>query len=145
MKSALGNNMTQQILFQYQERFGLGSVRFALNQPCADIAAPSVKSERHFDIFGNLKDWGSSNQRTLPMCRILDHLHEQLCTWFEREWAAPFPVFFFFFSFLLTCFISFQLCSTAYTDQTAHIKQVSFLGGETSKTPLYHFKIHHNP
>jgi hypothetical protein len=35
---------------------------------------------------------------------------------------------FFFFSsffpfFLLTCFISFQLCSTAYTDQTAHIKQ----------------------
>jgi len=93
MKSALGNNMTQQILFQYQERLGLGSVRFALIQPCADIAAPSVKSERHFDIFGNLKDWGSSNQRTVPMCRILDHLHEQLCTWFEREWAAPFPVF----------------------------------------------------
>jgi hypothetical protein len=93
MKSALGNNMTQQILFQYQERLGLGSVRFALIQPCADIAAPSVKPERYFDIFGNLKDWGSSNQRTLPMCRILDHLHEQLCTWFEQEWAAPFPVF----------------------------------------------------
>jgi hypothetical protein len=27
------------------------------------------------------------------MCRIFDHLHEQLCTWFEREWTAPFPVF----------------------------------------------------
>ena len=53
--------------------------------------------------------------------------------------------FFFFFFSLLTCFISFQLCSTAYIDQTAHINQVSFLGGETSKTPLYHFIFYHNP
>jgi len=59
--------------------------------------------------------------------------------------AGPPSFFFIFFSFLLTCFISFQLYSTAYIDQTAHIKQVSFFGGETSKTPLYHFIFHHNP